>query len=448
MRLLRAGLVAVALSPFVIIACGGDDAKTVKYPEKEDSGAATSPSDTTVTEGSGVDAAVVGVTDNSQQGISGSGQGSYDDGFKAWMSGDLQTAKNKFREATTADPKASAAFYSLGCVLERLGDNAGAQTAYRQAFNAKSDNEIAMGAYALNLAHTGHQGEADTFLTDKHQRNPSSARIESYLAEVKSLEKDSGSAQHLAQDALRIDPNYKDAMIVIARDHYRAGRTDLAKYAITAVLDGFGQASPARDPGNAEALLLRGLIEREAGQRIAAMKDFDTARLKRPDLIEATVQVAAMKLEAGNASEAQPLLETAVKYAPQNAIAHMNLSDCYRLQQRYAEAKAQLDQSLSLDSTLLGAHYAMGLMYLNAPSIAGMDAKAQVQAALRELNQYLTMRGPKAPAGTSDDIDDLIARGKDKLNQLNLPAPTATVAATTKPATTTAAAAADAGKKP
>ncbi len=118
-----------------------------------------------------------------------------------------------------------------------------------QAFNAKSDNEIAMGAYALNLAHTGHQGEADTFLTDKHQSNPKSARLEAYLAEVKSLEKDSGSAQQLAQDALRLDPNFKDAMIVIARDHYRAGRTDLAKYAITAVLDGFGQASPARDPG-------------------------------------------------------------------------------------------------------------------------------------------------------------------------------------------------------
>jgi len=433
---------ALALSPFVIVACGGDDAKTVKHPTNESDGGGSASASETSTASEPVDAAVVGVTDTSQQGIeNSSGKGAYDDGFKAWTSGDLQTAKTKFREATTTDPKASAAFYGLGCVLERLGDNAGAQMAYRQAFNVKGDNEIAMGAYALNLAHTGHQGEADTFLTDKHQRNPKSARLEAYLAEVKSLEKDSGSAQQLAQDALRLDPNFKDAMIVIARDHYRSGRTDLAKYAITAVLDGFGQASPARDPGNAEALLLRALIEREAGQRIAAMKDFDAARLKRPDLIEATVQVAAMKLEAGNAAEAQPLLESAVKYAPQNAIAHMNLGDCYRLQQRYADAKRELDQSLALDSTLLGAHYAMGLMYLNAPSFPGMDAKSQVQGALRELNQYLTMRGPKAPAGTSDDIDDLIARGKDKLNELNL--------ATQATATATAATpTGDGGKKP
>jgi tetratricopeptide (TPR) repeat protein len=429
MKYTRIALAALALAPFVVIACGGDDSKNVKYPAKDGGEAVTSPSDTNVTAGSA--SAVVGVQDQSAGTVT-TDKGAYEDGFKAWMSGDLQTAKQKFREVTNADPKASAAFYSLGCVLERLGDNAGAQTAFRQAFNAKSDNELAKGAYALNLAHTGHQGEADTFLTSEHQKNPKSARLEAYLAEVKSLEKDSTSAQQLAQDALRIDPNFKDAMIVIARDHYRAGRADLAKYALTAILDGFGQASPARDPGNAEALLLRGIIEREAGQRIAAMKDFDTARLKRPDLVEATVQVAAMKLEAGNASEAQPLLESAVKYAPQNAIAHMNLGDCYRLQQRYADAKRELDQALALDSTLLGAHYAMGLMYLNAPNYPGMDAKQQVSAALRELNQYKTMRGPKAPPGTSDDIDDLIARATDKQNQMNMPAATATAASSAK----------------
>ncbi|HEY1958477.1 MAG TPA: tetratricopeptide repeat protein [Polyangiaceae bacterium] len=421
---------ALAAAPFVVIACGGDDSKNPKYPSK-DGGAASTATEATTAEES--DAAVTGVNDNSAGEVSGAAKGAYDDGFKAWASGDLATAKQKFREATTNDPKNSAAYYSLGCVLERLGDNTGAQNAYRQAFSAKSDNEVAMGAYALNLAHTGHQSDADSFLTQKFQSRPKSARLESYLAEVKSLEKDSADAQRMAQDALRLDPNDKEAMVVIARDHYRAGRTDLAKYALTAILDGFGQASPARDPGNAEALLLRGLIEREDGRRIAAMKDFDAARLKRPDLVEATIQVAAMKLEAGNATEAQPLLESAVKYAPENAIAHMNLGDCYRLQQRYADAKRELDRALSLDSTLLGAHYALGLMYLNAPSYPGMDQKAQVAAAIRELEQYKSMRGPHAPPGTSDDIDDLVARAHDKQNQMNMPAVAPAPAATKKP---------------
>jgi tetratricopeptide (TPR) repeat protein len=420
---------AFVLAGAALGACGGDDSKNVKYPGHEDGG--TTEGTNEVTEGDA--GAVVGVTEGPSQHteLSGDAKSAYDKGFKAWADGDLQTAKTAFREATSQDPKAASAYYSLGCVLERLGDNSGAQQAFRQAFSAKSDYELAMGAYALNLAHTGHQGEADTFLTDKHHKFPNSARVETYLAEVKSLEKDSAGAQQLAQDALRMDPNYKDAMVVIARDHYRNGRTELAKYALQAVLEGFGQASPARDPGNAEALLLRGLIEREAGQRIAALKDFDAARSKRPDLVEATVQVAAMKLEAGNAQEAQPLLESAVKYAPQNALAHMNLGDCYRLLSRWADAKKELDTALSFDSTLAAAHYALGLMYRFAPSFPGMSNKDQANAALREFKTYLQMRGPKAPPGVSDDIDDLIAGAQDKVNELNMaaqPAPAATTA--------------------
>ena len=431
--LIAASLVLVALGPVAVVACGGDDSKNPKYPGKGDGGdegGETAEADDAGTTTAG------GGNDQPPATVSGSAKGDYDDGYKAWMTGDLQTAKGKFRDATKDDPKESAAYYALGCVLERLGDNSGAQTAYRQAFTAKSSDEQAMGAYALNLAHTGHQTEADSFLTDKHQRAPSSARLETYLAEVKSLEKDSSSAQQLAQDALRIDPNFKDAMVVIARDHYRNGRADLSLYALQAILEGFGAASPARDPGNAEALLLRGIIARDRGNRIAAMKDFDAARLKRPDLIEATMQVAAMKLEAGNASEAQPLLESAVKFAPQSAIAHMNLGDCYRLAGRWADAKKELDQSLALDSSLMGAHYAMGLMYRFAPSFPGMDQKGQLNAALREFNTYKQMRGPKAAAGVSDDIDDLIAGTTNDLNALNVasaPVATATGSARRKP---------------
>ncbi len=46
----------------------------------------------------------------------------------------------------------------------------------------------------------------------------------------------------------------------MARDHYRARKLDLAKYALQAMLEGFGESSPARDKDNAEAHLLRGLM--------------------------------------------------------------------------------------------------------------------------------------------------------------------------------------------
>ena len=427
-RVFGATALASVLASGVLLAsaCGGSSTK-VNYPQADAGGQA-------VTNQQG---AQVGETGSAtpegepgeSSGLSGSALSSYQDGWKAWLAGDLKAAKAAFNDAINKEPKNAAAHYSLGCVLERLGDNAGAQQEFRTAFTVKENYEPAECGYALNLARSGHTGEADTFLTDKHAKMPNSPRVTTYLAEVKSIAKDSGSAQQLAQDALRIEPDNKEAMVTIARDHYRARRLDLAKYALQAILDGFGESSPPRDKKNAEAHLLRGLIEREQGNRQAAINDFDAARQTRPDMAEALIQLGAMKLEAGNVAEAQPVLESATRYAPNSALAHLNLGDAYRLAGRPADAKKELDQALALDSSLAQAHYDLGLMYLFSTNIPGTTAQSQVATAIKELQTYKSMRGAKAPPANGpnkdtagDDVDQLIARAIQKQNEQNMAA--------------------------
>jgi tetratricopeptide (TPR) repeat protein len=222
----------------------------------------------------------------------------------------------------------------------------------------------------------------------------------------------------MAQDALRMDPSSKEAMVAVARDHYRARKLDLAKYALAAILEGFGESSPARDKDNAEAHLLRGLIFRESGQRAVAFQDFDAAVKKRPDNVEALLNLGSMRLEAGNAIEAQPVMESAVRFAPNSALAHLNLGDCYRLLGKYNEAKSEFDKALSIDSSLAAVHYDLGLMYLTAPNMPGTSADQQVSTAIKEFNTYKTMRGPKPPPGVQDDIDSLLDRAKAKQDDL------------------------------
>jgi tetratricopeptide (TPR) repeat protein len=417
---LLAGTIAGAalLAP----ACGGD--KPVNYPSAE-AGAGTP-----VTDNQG---AQVGVVEGAgSSGLSGAAKTAYDAGWQAWLKGDLATAKSKFQEAAGLDPKSPSPPYSLGVVNEHLGDKSGAQQSFRTAFSNAPDHELSMCAYALSLANGGSAGEADTFLTDKRAKKADSPRLTACNAEVKSIQKDHATAQQLAQDALRMDPNFKDAMVTIARDHYRARKMDLAKYALQAVLEGFGDATPARDKENAEAHLLRGLIMRESGSRIVALKDFEAASSKRPDLVEALVNLGSMRLEAGNANEALAPLESATRFAPNLALAHLNLGDNYRLLQRYADAKTEFDKALSLDSSLAAAHYDLGLMYLTAQSIPGTSADQQVSTAIKELETYKTMRGAKAPPGVNDEIDDLLNRAKAK--QAELKNTVATPAAAAAPA--------------
>jgi tetratricopeptide (TPR) repeat protein len=432
--LLAASFAGAAL---VAPACGGD--KPVNYPSKDGGGGI-------VTDNQGGQVGVVEGAGTS--GLEGSAKSAYDTGWQAWLRGDLQTAKKQFQEAASLAPKSPSPPYSLGVVLEHLGDVSGAQQSYRTAFSNDPEHELSMCAYALSLANGKSPGEADTFLTDKRAKKKESPRLTTCSAEVKSIQKDHASAQQLGQDALRMDPNYKDAMVTLARDHYRARKMDLAKYALQAVLEGFGDATPARDKDNAEAHLLRGLIMREEGKRIVALKDFEEASKRRPDLVEALVNLGSMRLEAGNANEAVGPLEQSTKFAPNNALAHLNLGDCYRLLQRYPDAKNEFDKALSLDSSLAAAHYDLGLMYLTAQNIPGTSADQQVSTAIKELETYKTMRGPKPPLGVNDEIDDLLNRAKAKQAELKNTVATPPAAAGAAPAGAAPAGAAPAGAAP
>jgi Tfp pilus assembly protein PilF len=346
--------------------------------------------------------------------MTGAAKEDYDRGYKAFQLGDLLGARQAFTDATRKDSGSPASHYALGTVLDRLGDVSGAQQEYRAAFGDKPDYEPAIGAYALSLATMGHTGEADTFLTEKREKLPNSPAIATYLAEVRSRAGNSGDAQRLAQAALAMNPDFKPAMVVIAHDHYRARRIELANYALTAILDGFGELSPARDKDNPDARLLRGLIEKELGLRAAAMADFDAARAKRPDMVEALIQSGVMKLEAGNVLDATPLLESAVHFAPSSPLAHLNLGDAYRLGGRVADAKKEFDTSLAMDSSLAVAHYDLGLLYLFSPSFPGASASDQIATAIRELGTYKTMRGGHGAPGSNDDIDELLTRANAK----------------------------------
>jgi tetratricopeptide (TPR) repeat protein len=361
-------------------------------------------------------------------------------------------------DAASRAPQAGGPRYSLGCVLERLGDTQGALDAYRAAFSASSKYQVAVGAYALLLARSGRGSDAEQFLAGKQAQSPDSPQLLTFLAEVKSIEGDSPGCQQLAQQALAKQPDFKAAMVVIARDYYRTHRWDLAKYALQAILDGADDGSiPPRDKGNAEAILLRALIERESGDRKHAIGDFQQAVAKRPDLFEAYINLGEMKLEAGNATEAQSPLERAVRYAPNVAVAHLDLGDCYRLLGRPGDAKKEFDKASSMDSTLAGVHYDLGLLYLFSPTVPGVTgADDQIAKAIHELETYRSMRSARSAKGTGDDVDELLSTAKRKQSELQLkkqaaaaPPPAPAAAASGKPAPAPAPApAAPAGTKP
>jgi tetratricopeptide (TPR) repeat protein len=330
----------------------------------------------------------------------------------AFARGDMDGAEAGFRDALGKDPRAFRAYYALGTVLERKNNSGEAEREYEKSLELVPDFEPPIVALTSLYLRDGRVSQAESFLNRQLSRVPNSAAALAAMAEVKSVQKDSASAQRLAQQALKHDPDYRPAMVVLARDHYRARRLDLALYTLTAILDGYGAENPPRDKNNGEARLLRALIYREQGQRKAAIEELRRAVQLRPDLVEARINLAAYLLEAGNAQEAVPLLEGALPYDPGNVLVHLNLGDGYRLQGRPAEAITQLSWVVQAAPDLAQAHYDLGLVYLFSKLSDKTDLQA-AEAAIGELSTYLRMR-PRTPVGLGDDAEDLLARAKTK----------------------------------
>lgn len=336
----------------------------------------------------------------------------YAAGLAAFKAGDLRGAKTQFQRATQADSKAYQAYYSLGVVEERMNEISNAVSSYRQATVIVPDYEPAIAAYSILLAKSGKPDQAVDYLNGRIAAMPKSAAAVAAMAEVKSIQGDSGAAQRLAQDALKKNPDYSPAMITLSRDHYRARRLDLALYTLKAILDGDGPENPPRDKSNAEARLLRGLILKEQGNRPAAIDEFEKAISLRPDLVEARVHLAAYLLESGNATGAAPLLESAIRFDNDHVLAHLNLGDAYRLLGKTADARRELEWVQKKDPQLAQVHYNLGLLFLFSDSVPGATPTQATELAISELEQYKKMRPRQA--GSNDDTDELITRAKAK----------------------------------
>ncbi|HEU4578889.1 MAG TPA: tetratricopeptide repeat protein [Polyangiaceae bacterium] len=365
--------------------------------------------------------------------MAGAAASAYAAGMEAFKNGDLEGASKQFNKAIESDPRAYPAHVALGVVRERRGEMARALESYNAALAVAGDFGPAIQAKVRLLLAMGRASDADTFVRGLAAKFPDSAAVLAAQAEVASARGDSPSAQALAQRALKKDPDYRPAMVTLARDHYRARRLDLALYTLTAILDGYGPENPPRDKNNADAHMLRALILKEQGKRKAAIEELANVLTLRPDLVEARLHLATFMLEAGNAAEARPLLEEALKYDPSNVLVHLNLGDAYRLLGKPKDALDHLTWVSRKDPSMPQAAYNQGLVYLFSANVPGISEEQAVDRAIESFEHFKKLE-PRAARGAGDDVDELIARARNKkaimeaMKQTEAPAPAAPAA--------------------
>jgi Flp pilus assembly protein TadD len=410
----------------------------------------------------------------------------YDQGVEQYRRGDLVAAQQSFQSALSMDAKAWEAHYALGLTLEHLGKTNDALDHYREAYKLNPNYEAAITAYGYLLYRSGSRAEAEKFLTDQNAKAPKAFGVMTALAEIKSLNGDSDTAQSLAQNALTLEGKYEPAMVLIARDHFRKGRVALAQYVLSAILDGQqtdeerakgepAKKNPPRAPGNPEAQMLRAIILQKAGERQAAAIWYEKATRARPDLVDAHLQLGLLRIESNDAEGARVPLEMAVRYAPSNAEARLALGEAYRLQPvtsfdndfGWERAKKQYlwvlasPESPSLVKAL--AQYDLGLLYFLVPGVDKLADVPRLDKAIDYFNQYKAAKGTAQGPSWPNDIEDLLAQAQTSRRNAEAaakgaggttpkggatPPPKPTATAAPKPTTTAAPAASSAAPKP
>lgn len=334
-------------------------------------------------------------------------------GLEAFTRGDLDGAEEALARATQVDPRAYRAHHALGATRQRRGSSDGALAAYARALEIEPKHAPSILSKAELLLGLGRLDEAHDFTRTLMAREPDSAAALTAAAEVASARSDSMAAQELARRALKEDPDFRPAMVAIARDHYRARRLELALYTLTAILDGYGAENPPRDKDNADARWLRALILKEQNKRSAAIGELKKVVELRPDMVLARLSLAAYLLEAGNAEEARPLLEGALEYDPSNVLVHLSLGDAYRLLGKPKDALEHLAWVVRKDPKLAQAHYNMGLVYLFSSAIPNTSERRALEQAISAFERYKELV-PRAGRAAGDDVDELIARARNK----------------------------------
>jgi protein O-GlcNAc transferase len=149
-----------------------------------------------------------------------------------------------------------------------------------------------------------------------------------------------------------------DSIVAGARDHHRAGRLDAAADGYDAVL--------ARDPDNADALHLKGVLLAQRGAASEGLSLLERAVRIAPGDGRAWANLAKLRLDMGDVEGAVADYGRATTVDPDHADLRFNAAGALAQAGRRDEAIAELERACALDETHVQSLANLGNLYRQA----------------------------------------------------------------------------------
>ncbi|MBO0911718.1 MAG: VCBS repeat-containing protein, partial [Acidobacteria bacterium] len=122
-----------------------------------------------------------------------------------------------------------------------------------------------------------------------------------------------------------------------------------------------------QNPQSAEALYALGSIYLEAGKNVEARENFERATRLQPASIDtlpnAWNNLGLLAAREGQAGNAIPYFEKALKLDPDHVVALKNLGNAYRQEKRWDEARATFEHAIRVAPEDAEANYGLGMVF-------------------------------------------------------------------------------------
>jgi len=227
----------------------------------------------------------------------------------------------------------------LGKALLGQGDAAGAEIELRQARRLKMADELVMPELARALLALGENRKLiDEFGPVAFSEPKAMADFKTSLASAHAGLGARERAQAAVDEALKLSPSYGPAVILLARLKAGNGEFDEALKLMDNLI--------AREPGNAQAFMLRGDLLLAKDDKTSARAAFEAALKLRADLARAHSALMAMHLAARDLDAAGKQLEAMRKALPRHPDTLVFEAQLHLAKGQFKEAQALLQKGL------------------------------------------------------------------------------------------------------
>ena len=242
--------------------------------------------------------------------------------------------------------------------------------------------------------------------------------VKAYDLFERHTKEDNARARELLDQALKLDPNYANALALKAVTHFqdaRFGYTDSPDKSFMHSVE-LCQRALASDPSDPDSLALWGIIQMAQGQYDQGIVTGEEALALGPNNAEVHAMVAVTHYYTGKYQEAIELLRKAMRLHPHYPAWYPHfLGSAYREIQQYDLALASFRDVLARAPHKHWGHFGSAMVYVRLGSVE--EARKQLQKALAvepklTLESYaLSERNYKDPQTLKGILDDLRQAG-------------------------------------